>query len=630
MKFFRRSKDKKKDSFLDVPYSGGGRRPSNSSFQEPQFSPQWTGYLPPPTYHSARLLSYLPPSALERIFAFTSPQSLDESYETCEKSFVENACMLCDLRDLAHCAQVCKKWRDSARKLLYHSIRIDSVHYCEREAFLAERRKHRNFFDRNGEPEDTSHVRLKLLCRTLREDPTRLGKLVRFFKTPYMLRESSTPDLARTIAVLPNLRYVDLPEGLFSDDPAFSTLRLEVQARCRDLRKMTYMAGAEKSLEQLAMGNLWENLEVLELIKVNMDPRMMRHVLAGLSNLRALKVTETRSFSDELFAFNENLPHFPALAEIVLKKTPKVTEAGLKEFLSRPDAGSALRVLSLWKTGVKPTRLQDILDYATNLKTLSIHDTVDAAIPSGAGLRRLASRSLESVRFEVSNSSDDGPYSSAAASHYTYLASSILAGGLPRLKSVYVRDVNFPDQLMGIDLPPIPSFPGHNRTSSASSGWGPGGGKFSPPKSMNGFPLQPPRRGGADPANRFSSNNPFAGTGSLSRTLEVFTKSDEGMDWSFVQVNPIHSTGPGSRFGKAGGGQRPQSSYGLDTDVTGMGWNSGGARRSIMVGNGTGGFLALPGDSGGGAGGGKGGDEDAWPRPVSSAGERKGDRDLWR
>lgn len=459
-----------------------------------------------------------------------------------------------------------------------------------------------------------------------------MGARVRFLKTPYMLRESCQADLARTIAVLPNLRYVDLPEGLFSDDPSFSTLRLEVQARCADLRKMTYLAGAERSIELLARGNVWRNLEVLELIKLNIDPVILRHVLGALGNLRALKITEMRSFSDEVFAFNENLPHFPALLELILKKTPRVTEAGLAEYLSRPDAGSALKVLSLWRTGVKPTRVQDVLEHALNLKTLSIHDTVDSAIPSGAGLKRITSRSLQTIRYEVSNSTNDG-YSSAAASHYTYLASSILAGGLPRLRAVYVCDPTFPDQLLGIDLPPLPPFSGGRPSSSHGAR---GSQSFSPPKSYgssnNNFSFSPPKRN-MDPTSRFSSNNPFAGTGSLTRTLEVFTKSDEGMDWSFVKVQPIHGGGggfgPSSRFG--GGGrrgsqsQRPTSGYGLGTDITGMGWNTGAARRSVMVGNGTGGFLAIPSDNGDSSRD----DVEEWPRPKSSAGE-KGDRDLWR
>lgn len=456
-----------------------------------------------------------------------------------------------------------------------------------------------------------------------------------------MLRESSTPDIARTIAVLPHLRYVDLPEGLFADDPAFSTLRLEVQARCADLRKMTYMGGAERSLELLATGQLWKNMEVLELIRVNMDPYRMRHVLGGLANLRALKVSESRSFADDLFTDSDTLPHFPALSEIVLKKTPRITEAGLVELLSRPDAASALRVLSLWETGVKPTRLQEILDLASNLKTLSVTDTVDAAIPSGAGLRRLASRSLETARFELSNSSEDGPYSGAAASHYTYLASSILAGGLPRLRAVYVKDETFPDQLMGIDMPLLPPFPGGggHRSSASLGGGGVFGGAHRASASLGGNPggrsggvfggagagaggtLPIPRRP-ADTSNRFSSNNPFAGTGSLTRALEVFTKGDESVDWSFVRVKPL--------AGPSAGGGRPQSSYGLGTDVAGLGWG-GGARRSVMVGNGAGGFLALPGDGGAGAGAGGGGEEELWPRPMSSAGEKgKGDKDLWR
>ena len=68
-----------------------------------------------------------------------------------------------------------------------------------------------------------------------------------------MLRESNAPLLARTIAVLPNLKYVDLPEGLFMDDPAHHTLKLEVQAMCPGLRKMTYLAGSERSLETLSL-----------------------------------------------------------------------------------------------------------------------------------------------------------------------------------------------------------------------------------------------------------------------------------------------------------------------------------------------------------------------------------------
>jgi F-box domain len=64
---------------------------------------------------SSRLLAQLPGALLERIFSFVCPHTQDES---CEQSAVEDTCMLCDLRDLAHCAQVSRQWRFHATNLL--------------------------------------------------------------------------------------------------------------------------------------------------------------------------------------------------------------------------------------------------------------------------------------------------------------------------------------------------------------------------------------------------------------------------------------------------------------------------------------------------------------------------------
>lgn len=108
MRFFRRSKDQKKSNSsgaIDVPDEfrpKGARRP-------PRF---------PPTPVSAYYLSQLPPRVLERIFAFVCPHTQDESYESCEGSANEKGCMLCDLRDLSHCAKVNRNWRRSAIKVL--------------------------------------------------------------------------------------------------------------------------------------------------------------------------------------------------------------------------------------------------------------------------------------------------------------------------------------------------------------------------------------------------------------------------------------------------------------------------------------------------------------------------------
>ncbi|KAK4105036.1 hypothetical protein N658DRAFT_556776 [Parathielavia hyrcaniae] len=728
MKFFRR-KDKRKSgsdsSHSRIPGFGSGTSGKQSTpalgghgFGGSRSDSSWVFGSPPsgshhprsdsqsnhfqsrPTRASAAILAQLPEPVLGRIFAFVCPHSRDESYATCEQSSVEDACMLCDLRDLAHCVAVCRRWKTDAVKLLYHSIRIDSVHYCDLEAILAERRKRRShFFDRNGEPEDPAQARLKLLCRTLREDAVRRGRLVHFLKIPYMLREACQADLARTIAVTPNLHYVDLPEGLFTDEPAFLTLRLEVQARCLELRKMTYMGGSENSLQALATGRVWTKLEVLELIRIDMEPSMLRHVLGYLGNLRALKISQTPSFTDETLAWNEMLPPFPPVEEFILTDIPNVTSEGLKAWLVQPEARQALRVLTVNGTGVRAWSLQDLVAYTPRLKHLSIIDSVSAAMPAAAGTHHippLSSTSLESLHFEITAAPSTPKYSGVTASYYNYLAGSLLSGGLPNLGAVYVRDPNFPDLLLGLP-PPAPSFAeGHLARPSSSGSLTPFASPNRPsshqPRGGGGFPplLPPPsapftggggggggrchhqQQGSISSLNgssfspRFSSNNPFAaslasptpsplpppptaglgpggGFMNLPAKLEVFTKGDdEQLGWSFVRVGGGgggHGRGGrrrGSGVNDAARPERPLSSYGLGADVLGgsaAGWSSGaGARRSVLVsgrgeGGAGGGFLAVPGE--GGLGDDGGGDE--WPRPKSSAGERKREMmDLWR
>lgn len=478
-----------------------------------------------------------------------------------------------------------------------------------------------------------------------------------------MLRESKTSDLARTIAVLPKLRYVDLPEGLFSDDPAYHTLKLEVQARCPDLRKMTYNGGSELSLEALSMGNTWLNLEVLELGRINIDPTKLRYVLTVLTRLRALKISETKVIDDEIFHYNDQLPPFPALDELILKDTPRVTSAGLVAYFSRRDTQQSVRVLSLENTGVQPSTLHEVLSVASGLKTLAITEEVDSAFPTlNAPIPPLVNWSLETLRYEITASPATSPFQGIAAGYYNYLATSLFAGGLPRLVAVYVRDQNFPDLLLGLP-PPMPGFAGAGRPSSSSSEkmFNPNGSLLSPASPTGKFPQQ---------SARFSSNNPFAAAATnpaapfaprgpahlaLNQTLEVFTKGEDDIDWGSIRMDPFDLPGGGSSGGRRGHGRsgsgvnaRPMSGFGLDKSLGS--WQPGhGARMSVVMGNGTGGFLAVPGDGGAGAGAGAaggrrgsaasvgavprasfGGGQDEWPRPGSSAGHKKKERDLWR
>ncbi|KAG6026192.1 hypothetical protein E4U41_001321 [Claviceps citrina] len=588
---------------MRLPFRRKDRKRSGQTSPIPdEFRPPTPGFgldtnVFPPSPLSAQLLAALPPKVLSRIFAFVCPHALDESYETCEES-AEKGCMLCDLRDLSRCVLVNRAWREIAIQILYHSVRIDPVHYCRLEAYLAERRKKTSRFNKNGIPEDPALARLRLLRRTVRDDPTRLGRTVQFLKTPYMIRESYHVELAQTIAVLPNLKYVDLPEGMFSDEPAYATLRLEVQARCPNLRKTTYLGGSENSFSTLMSGKIWPHLEVLELKRLQVDPKILRGVLTCLPHLRALKVAETYSLSDEVLAADDNLPPLPAVEELVLKDTPSLTSAGLVDYLSFHETQKSLRVLMLKDTGIQPWKLQEVLNMAPALKTLAIQAKVRDCFPSGTGLQPLQHRRITTFRYEISAEASAGPF--ATQGYYSYLSNSVLAGCLPRLRRLYVLDEQFPNMLQNLP-PPTPTFgAGRVRSESTSSAYSQPSARVN---AMGNGPMSPPRRSnmssvaGPKPSHssKLSSNNPFAymatnggGAGPpLTQTLEVYTKDVDSGQWNFAPVSSIVGSAAATVS------RRPTSIYGLASDVAGQGWDRGAARRSILVGNGTGSFLPV-------------------------------------
>ncbi|OAA40348.1 F-box domain protein [Metarhizium rileyi] len=603
----------------------------------------------PPSRFSARILATLPSTILKRIFTFVCPHAIDESYESCEESAKDEGCMLCDVRDLSHCTQVNRAWRPTAIQVLYHSVQIEPVHYCRLEAYLAEQRKKTSSrFNKNGIPQDPALARLRLLRRTVRDDPTRIGKMVRFLKTPYTIRESCHVELAQTIAVLPNLKYVDLPEGMFRDDPAYTTLRLEVQARCPNIRKMTYMSGSEHSFATLASGQIWTHLEVLELNRLNVEPSILRAVLSRLPNLHALKVSETYSLSDEVLAADENMPSLPVLEELVLKDTPSLTSVGIVDYLSFLETQQALKVLTLKDTGVQLWKLQDILEMAPSLETLAVQSKVSEQFPSHAPVPRLAHKRLRTLRFEISATESAGPF--ATKGYYSHLSNSVLAGSLPKLSRLYVLDENFPAQLQNLPPPmanftggrvrPLSSLPAQvapsvrvsppNTLSPLSSPSRQGFGNMASPTRTNfghlASPTRPNFSNAANP-NRFSSNNPFAQAAAISpptQTLEIYTKSDEFGQWSFARVDS---------FMRSAAPRRPTSSYGLGADVTGQGWNRDEARRSVMIPSGTGAFLPLMGEEDMGVFGSgsvpvPGGADQV--RPRSSAGDPRRSRGMWK
>jgi hypothetical protein len=105
MKWFRKKKSKSL-----------GHADSHTVDIRPRFAPDFG--TPLATGASGRIVAQLPTAVLECIFRNVCPHTQDESYESCEGSAVEDCCPLCDLRDLSHCAQVSRRWREAATTIL--------------------------------------------------------------------------------------------------------------------------------------------------------------------------------------------------------------------------------------------------------------------------------------------------------------------------------------------------------------------------------------------------------------------------------------------------------------------------------------------------------------------------------
>ncbi|KAJ6107136.1 hypothetical protein N7523_008459 [Penicillium sp. IBT 18751x] len=501
----------------------------------------------------------LPRPVLAYIFALVCPHSVDESYETSEESMTDG-CMLCDMRDLAHAAQVCKRWFIEARALLYMNVRIDPVHYCELEFQLSAKRKRRSFLNRNGDPIDAPQVRLELFMRTVRESQG-LANMVVSLRMPYMTREANKASIARTISVLPHLRFVDLPTGLFHDEPSCAALKQELMIRCPDLRRMSYRHGSEGSFARLPGSQLWVNLEKLELSGLQIEISILRHGLASFNRLRDLTLDDLPWLDDSAFAVDGPLPPFPAVYQLTVRNTPNVTASGLAALLSSPNNRAALQSLTLGATGVLPSALHQILAAAPRLRSLSIIQEVSRSFPTEQ-IPPLTSKSLTLLHYEITSETENHGLAPVARSYYTYLVSSLMSRSLPALRDLYVRDAQFPDTLL----------------------------------------LAPPPRlfGGGE-------SGPQMMSGGLSQPLHVYSKGLDELEWNFTPYEPD----PG--FGRRSGSTRPVSFH--DAQLS-RSWG-GDARKSVLVGNGFGGFLAVPADE----------DE----RPKSSGGYKRASRqDLWR
>lgn len=505
-----------------------------------QKSPKKSASLPRNDFYSPATYAYhgpdqtqrLPDTVLRRIFEEVCPHSADETLQGSEDSG-NDGCMSCDMRDLAHCALTKRQWYGVAAGLLYNSIRIDAVHYCELEEVYADQRRRKS---RNGDEIDRPTTRLQQLCQSVRGNQY-LGQRVRFIKLPYMTREACKADIARVVSGCPNLEFIDLPDGFYNGDSSCQLLRQELQARCPHIRKMKYNEGGEQSLESLLHG-YWQELHVLELNKIHIEPSILRQVLGMLPRLNELIICGGSWMNDGTFHNAPGLPNFPALETLKLDKVHGLTAAGLTQYLSSPMCSNRLHTLNIKDCSAIPvSSLSYILQTAANLRTLEYTVTVTAALPLDP-LPPLASFTLRKLNFEIISSSSNQMYP-PGASYYQYLARSLMSNSLPALRQLYVRDPEFPEILTL--APPIRPF------------------SEAPPPMFN----QP---------------------------LEVYSKGLDELEWIFTSIIPPES---GGRRPSLSGG-RPVSSYSAHKGL-GPQWG-GDARKSVVVPNGFGGFLAVPAD----------------------------------
>ena len=265
---------------------------------------------------------------------------------------------------------------------------------------------------------------------------------------PFMTLETCKADLARTVSALPNLHYVDLPEGLFTEDSSSTALGQELRHRCPALRKMKYSAGSESSFSLLATTTTWLSLEVLELDSLVVEPSILLYVFASFPGLQELKFRNMESVDDAVLTPNPGMPTFPVLRTLSIEGPAGVTLTGLLSYLARSECQKHLAHLSLRETKITPQDLQSILSEAQHLSDLDFRASVSASFPMSP-VSPLRSASLRTLHFEILPASKS--LSQVTSGYHQYLAASLLLGSLPHLTTLFAFCPSLPELLL---MPP--------------------------------------------------------------------------------------------------------------------------------------------------------------------------------
>ncbi|KAI5298393.1 anaphase promoting complex subunit cdc16 [Ascosphaera pollenicola] len=422
-----------------------------------------------------------------------------------------------------------------------------------------------------------------------------------------------------TVSVCTNLRYADLPHGFFTNDRSSQVLRKEMEAQCPNLRSMKYGGGAESMFASQIMkpptldgrsGCTWPKLEWLELENVKFDAATLRSALPNLPMLANLKLVDLPWLDDGCLRPLPGYSNFPAVESLTIVNAPGVTWKGLVAALSaapqtqgqQPPLGMkipltsqrpALRLkeLRLENTGVAPHTIAHLFRHMPKIKLFSmVQEDVVKPFPLDSGgetipIPPLFSGTLRTLHYEVSSPPSPPGMTPPSETYYAYLVSSIMAKGFPALRELYVRDNKFPNALL--TAPAI--VPGTNPRMS----------------------LLPPPGVGSSAGDRSSLN--MVANPTVDKPLEIYSKNPDELEWNFTAYNP--QAARGARATET----RPVSFFGASL---GPAWGGEG-RKSMIVGNGFGGYLAVPVEEG---------DMGGSKRPGSSSGwSTKSERmDMWR
>lgn len=393
-----------------------------------------------------------------------------------------HGCTTCFQRDLHSLSLTSRFWERAVRAKLYNRIHIigsDSP---------SQLKKYRL---KQGS-------RLKLLRRTLRERKL-LANLVLELRVPQLdlLITNGKPSaqweeyrdlVASVVIVCPNLERLLGFSIPFNHEFDRLTHALSTRKRLKehtwvlseasqDVEVSPRSSSCPSSLGPLQMFEFleyhtsWTNLESLMLHALNnsssLEPSIFLRMFNLLPSLRHLCVS---SFDADAFA-DSTLICLPPLTSLRLENLPGVTDAGLIQYTSSPEA-RALKSLTLIEQNIKSLLvISKIFASLTQLKRFSIVQTSQCpSIPSDDIVFQpiLASASLEWLHWDIASPDAAAALSKLESAPFlkpprhidtpnSHLAQSILAAGFPQLKAIRApSDIEPPGALQAV-CRPIPN-----------------------------------------------------------------------------------------------------------------------------------------------------------------------------